>query len=154
RHQDRLEGRPPQRVRPPIPARQVPVRYLHGRARNTAAAAGSGARAGQSFSNVQARVEDVRRGTDGELRHPDQLERRAQHRNLFVRTFPEDLSLRGMREVALEPLAFQFIAEQKTLRLREGLINIFSAFFSAPPRNSVSQREPPSCFRRKQSWIL
>ena len=33
-HQDRLEGRPPQRVRPRVPARQMPLRQLHRRARH------------------------------------------------------------------------------------------------------------------------
>ena len=33
----------------------------------------------------------------GQLRHPDQLERRPQLRNLLLRSFPRDLPVRGMR---------------------------------------------------------
>ena len=92
RHQDRLEGRPSQRIRPGVSPRQVPLRQLHRSARHPAAPA----RIGQPFPNVQARAQNARRGAGGQLCHPNQLERRPQRRHLLLRTFPPHLPLRRM----------------------------------------------------------
>ena len=104
-HQDRLERRPPQRVRPRLPARQVPLRGLHRRARHAAAPAASGQPT--PFPDVQAGAEDAARGAGGQLRHPHQLERRPQFRHLLLRAFPRDLPVRGMHRLPLTALLSQ-----------------------------------------------
>src|ERR1035437_11089077 len=53
--------------------------------------------AGRSVPDVPAGAEDARRGAGGEVRHPDRLERWAQDGDLFLRTLPPDLPLRGVQ---------------------------------------------------------
>ena len=47
----------------------------------------------KSVPDVQARAEDAERGAGGPLRDPHRVERRAQHRYLLLRPFPQNLPL-------------------------------------------------------------
>ncbi len=102
-HQDRLERRAPQRIRPArtcatsAPARPAPARMARRRGSRRA-------RADVAVSDVQAHAEDAERGAGGQLRHPHQLERRPLDRDLLVRAFREDLPLRGMPQIDPPPL--------------------------------------------------
>ena len=95
RDQDRLERRPSQRICARLSARRMPLRDMHRRARNGAAEVELFG-AAESVSDVQADAEDAERGGSGQLRDPDRMVRRAQHRDLFVRSFAADLPVRGV----------------------------------------------------------
>ena len=70
-----------------LSARRMPLRHLH-RARTEPSRRRSNYSApqGRSVPDVQARYQDAERGTRRQLRHPHRLERRAQHRDLFLRS--------------------------------------------------------------------
>jgi hypothetical protein len=57
----------------------------------------------QSLSDVQTGIEDVGRGTGGQLRHPHQLERRPQLRHLLLGPLAPHLSLRRTYRRAYRP---------------------------------------------------
>src|ERR1700677_5304142 len=75
----------------------MPLRQLHGGARERAAEDGLFGRAVQSLSDVQANPENVERGSGGPLRDQNRLERWPQYRDLLFRSSAQDLRMRGVQ---------------------------------------------------------
>ena len=151
RHQDRLEGRPSQRVRAGLPARRMSLRHLHRRARHRAAEDQlRGAQASESVSDVQADAQDAERRGGGRLRDPHRLERRARIGDLFVRSSALDLRVRRSARVSLVGQAFSLrraFAPPLRHELNPRLLRCFS--WHARHRLRLSSLPPPRrTFRR------